>query len=269
MADNKNDMDKLKRQAGDLVADLQARKLLIPAVALLVAIVAAMLVLPKSPAPPPPVQTAPVADTTDQSANVKQVASLTLVSATPLTYVPQTFSEENPFAVSSDVNCRMTKSSKPREFECVIGATVAVFKCLESDEIAMCTDSGSSGSTGESGGSGETGSSGGGDSPNKNKKKSKSTYYVVDVEFDGDTKKSIEAGEVLPTSGVPVVYYAGPNSSGNKAIFVLADGVSLQGADADPDLGTFELSAGDEVVLTTSDGVIHQMQLSKIRKVTK
>lgn len=269
MADNKNDVEKLKRQASDLVAELQARKLLIPAAALLVAIVAAMVVLPKSPAPPPPVQTAPVADTTDETVNVKQVANLTLVSTTPLTYVPQTFSEENPFAVSSDVDCRMTKSSKPREFECVIGATVATFKCLDSDEFAMCTGSGSSGSTGGAGGSGETGSSGGGDSPNGKKKKSESTYYVIDVDFDGDSKKSIEAGEVLPSSGTPVVYYAGPNSSGKKAIFVLADGVSVQGPEADPDLGTFELSAGDEAVLTTSDGVIHQMQLSKIRKVTK
>ncbi|MBI4897161.1 MAG: hypothetical protein HY827_02205 [Actinobacteria bacterium] len=268
MADNKNDVEKLKRQASDLVAELQARKLFIPAVALLVAIVAAMIVLPQSPAPPPPVQAAPAASTADKPINVKQVANLTLVSATPLTYVPQTFSEENPFSVSSDVNCRMTKSSKPREFECVIGATVAVFKCLESDDFAMCKDSGSSGSTGASGGGGGTGTSGGGDSPNK-KKKSKSTYYVVDVDFDGDTKKSVEAGEELPSSGTPVVYYAGPNSSGSKAIFVLADGVSIQGADADPDLGTFEISAGDEVVLTTSDGVIHQMQLSKIRKVTK
>lgn len=267
MADRGNEVDKLKRQTSDLVADLHARKLAIPAGILLVAIVAAMMLLPKSPAPPPPVQTAPVAKA-DAQVKTAQVANLKLVSATPLTTDPVTFGSENPFAVSSDVDCRVTKTSKPREIECVIGSTVAVFKCLSSDDIEICTGEGATGSSGGTGG-GSTGSSGGGTSPDGSKPKSKSTYYVVDFEFDGDTSKSVEAGEVLPSSGTPVAYYAGPNSSGKKAIFVLADGISIQGAEADADLGTFELEPGDEVVLTSADGVIHQLRLSKIRKVTK
>ena len=46
--------DQLKRQFSDLVAELHARRLAIPAGVILVAIVAAVFVLPKSPTPPPP-----------------------------------------------------------------------------------------------------------------------------------------------------------------------------------------------------------------------
>lgn len=269
MADRGNDLEKLKRQAGDLLSDLHARNLAIPAGILLVLIVAAMLVLPKSPTPPPPVQTAPTANDRKQQPQVAKAANISLVSATPLSSSPLTFGTNNPFAVKAGVNCRVVKASKPRVFECLIGSTLVTYRCLKSDSSGLCAiegstggGGGSSGSTGDSGGSAPPGDGGGGSEET-------STYYVVDVTYDGEKFKSMEAGEQLPDKGTALVFYAGPNSSGKKAIFVLGDGVSVQGATADPDLGSFEMSAGDEVVLTATDESIHTLKLSKITKVTR
>lgn len=277
MADRGNELEKFKRQASDLIADLHSRNLAIPAGILLVLIVGAILVLPKS-SVPPPAQTAPTA-TKAQGDELKpaQVANLKLVDATPLKTRMMTFGTENPFALSTDVRCREIKGKKPKAFVCVIGDTLVWYQCMASDDDEICSETGASGSTGSSGSGGggggtdATGSPDGGGNPNGDTtpKQKKSTYYVVDVELDGKTVKSVEAGDALPTSGSSLVFYAGPTSSNKKAIFVLADGISVQGADADPDLGTFELSAGDEVVLTTAEGESHQLQLRKLRKVTK
>lgn len=270
MADGGNDFDKIKRQANDLIADLHARGLAIPAGILLALIVAALFVLPKSPAGTPVAQIAPTVDVTAQTGDddLTKMADISMVSAVPLKSEPQTYGQENPFMVDPKVKCVVTKSSVPRRFSCVIGASVVTYRCNEADDTEICN--GAEGPTGGGGGTGSTGSPDGGAPPDGGtEEKKKTTYYVVDVEFNGKTITSVEAGDVLPTSGSAVVFYAGPNSSGSKAIFVLADGVEVQGAEADPELGTFELSAGDEVVLTTSAGVVHQLALNKIRKVTK
>src|SRR5665647_1081790 len=118
---------------------------------------------------------------------------------------------------------------------------------MASDQGTLCAADGSTGATGAGGGGGGTGStdSTGGRSPKvQSPPKSTSTYYVVDVTFDGDKLKGLVAGDALPRAGAPAVFYAGPNSPGKKAIFVLADGASVQGADANPDLGNFTISAG-------------------------
>lgn len=272
MANRGNDLEKIKRQAGDLISDMHARKLAVPAGILLVLIVAVMLVLPKSPTPPPPVQTAPSANAKQQQPQIAQVANLTLISATPLTASPLTFGTNNPFAVKAGVKCHVVKSSKPRVVECLIGSTLVKYKCLPSDDTGPCAIAAPTGATGASGGGGSTGSSGGGTSPPSGGgggKPKTSTFYVVDVTFDGKKVNSVVAGGVLPTTGSSIVFYAGTNSAGNKAIFVLADGVTVQGATADPNLGNFEMSKGSEVVLTATDGSIHKLKLRKITKVTR
>jgi hypothetical protein len=267
MADRGNEFEKIRRQLSDLLYDLHARKLTIPAGLLVVLIVGSMLVLPKSPSPPP-AQTSPTASAAPKTVEVAQVADLKLVSATPLTADPLTFGSENPFAVSAHVKCRFTKTSKPREIQCLIGSTLVTYKCMASDQGVLCAADGSSGATGASGGggTGSTDSTGGRSPKIKSPPKPKSTYYVVDVTFDGKKLNDLVAGDALPRAGSPAVFYAGPNSS---AIFVLADGASVQGADANPDLGNFTISAGDAVVLTTAAGDVHHLKLRKLRKVTK
>ncbi|MFY9488594.1 MAG: hypothetical protein WAP35_07875 [Solirubrobacterales bacterium] len=276
MADNQpTDFDNLKRQASDVITDLHARNLAIPAGVLLVAIIAVMFVLPKSSTPPPPIQTAPVAANAAEQPQLAEAANLTFVSAQPLDASAPEYGSDDPFALKTKPNCRTTKSSFPQEYTCVIGSTVVNYACMKSDESALCKKA-AEGATGEAGASGGTGGGGGGTpDPNKQnpdstpKKKTTTTYYVVDLTFDGKTFKSLVAGDQVPKSGDATVIYAGPNDSAKKAIFVLGDGVSVQGAVADQELGTFELAKGDEVVLTGQDNIAHTLRLSSIRKVTK
>ena len=199
------------------------------------------------------------------------MANISVVSAVPLDEAPQTWGDANPFKVGTPTNCKVTKSSDPREFECVIGSTVVTYACLESDTYGLCTAEGD-GSTGSTG-TGSTPSTGGGTPPadggGDSETKETTTYYTITVTFDGETFKSVEAGDQIPPANTAVVFYAGPNSSAKKAGFVLGDNVIVQGASADPDLGTFEIAVGDEVVLTDAEGQIHNMTLKSITKVTK
>lgn len=274
MADKGNEIDKFKRQAGDLIADMHARNLAIPAAVLIVMILAAVFVLPKSPAPQEPVSSTPIAKSDGNKVELAKVANLTVVSAKPLgdESVPD-YGQANPFKVGTDTNCTYKSGTDPREFQCVIGSTVVNYKCMPSDTGKACTDALGSTGGGSSGGTGSSDATGGtqptdgtgGDGT----KKTKVTYYTVDVVYDGKTYKGLEGGDQLPKSGTPIVFYAGPNSKAKKALFVLGDGVTVQGVQADPDLGTFELAKGDEVVLTESNYQVHSLKLTKITKVTK
>ena len=78
---NGNDLSKqfdaLRRRFVDLVADLHARKLAIPAGALLAAVVAALVLLPKSPTPPAaPPSTANVPATAKKDEQVAQISMI-------------------------------------------------------------------------------------------------------------------------------------------------------------------------------------------------
>lgn len=276
MADRGNEFEKFKRQAGDLIADLHARNLAIPAGVLVAMILAAMFVLPKSPTPPPPVNATPIsANDDDKKLALAKVANISIVAAVPLDEAPQTYGEFNPFKVGTATNCEYKVGSSPREFRCVIGDTVVYYKCRPSDKSPGCTMSdeeiSGKGTTAPTGGSTETtgGTPPPDDNPPDSKTKTKTTYYTIDVTYDGKTYKGLEAGDQLPSSGTAIVFYAGPNDSAKKAGFVLGDNVSVQGAEADPDLGTFEISVGDEVVLTESNYQVHSLKLKKITKVTK
>lgn len=276
MADRGNEFEKFKRQASDLIADLHARNLAIPAGVLVAMILAAIFVLPKSPTPPPPVNATPIAtNKNDKKLALAKVANISVVAAIPLEDAPETYGESNPFKVGTDTNCEYKVGSSPRQFRCIIGSTVVYYECRPSDKGPGCTMSdqeiAGTGGTGSTGGS--TQNTGGTtpppDNPPDGNTKTVTTYYTVDVTYDGKTYKGLEAGDQLPSSGNAIVFYAGPNSSAKKAGFVLGDNVSVQGAEADPDLGTFEISVGDEVVMTESNYQVHTMKLKKITKVTK
>lgn len=274
MADNGNEIEKFKRQFGDLIADLHARNLAIPAGILVVLIIFAVFILPKSPAPPAPVSATPIVKDDGKKVTLAKVANLTVVSATPLDdeNTPD-YGQANPFKVGTATTCTVTKMDKPREFECIIGSTKVQYACLPSDNYDLCVQD----PNGASSGTGSTGTSGGTGSPSYpptddnggSDKKTTVTYYTIDVKYDGKTYKGLEAGDQLPTKGGAIVFYAGPNSKATEALFVLGDNVSVQGAEADPDLGTFQIGKGDEVVLTESNYQVHNLELKKITKVTK
>ena len=221
----------MKKQIMDILQDLHARHLDIPAGMIAFLIVVAVVVLPKHAAEPAaPIATPHAAQEEVQADTVAQVSlvdSNGSIDTASLTYDPK-----NPFGV------------KPAP-TAATGATGG-------------TGGGSTGSTG-----GPTGG-GGGSTPGGSSRTT--ALYVVDVTFDNAAIKAVQSGEGLPDDATSILIYAGTASSGKKARFLVADGVTVQGAELDTDLGMITIAAGDQVILTEGDGTIHNFTLDKIKQ---
>lgn len=282
MASNNQNMDQIRRVASDMVAELHARKLAIPAAVLLVATIAAAIVLPKSSTPPPP---EPVVNGGAQIEQIEQPAqvSLKLIGVTPLTNdIPLTNSSD-PFAGKSNSDCTRVGSGEPKQFDCKIGDLMVRVMCPAKGDgdtgSGICASK--SGATAETGGGstektggsdgGMTAPTGDGKSGTGDKKKStpKVSYYVAGVTLDGKSFSNVVAGDPLPSTGNPLATYAGTNDSNNRGIFIAGDKVTVTGVPLDEELGSFELAKGDSATLTDADGVVHTLTLKSLKKVTK
>lgn len=275
----------LKRQATDLVREMHARRLAIPAAALLCAIVAALVLLPEGSTPPP---TPPTAAAPAVQPKVARVAQVSLIEPSRLGEDIPLANSDDPFAGSGEgYNCTKI-TSDPKTFECKVadlkvrvvctGGEASGGPCSKSEGASGGTGAaggsssaggssgsgGSSESTGGSGGSGDSGSNGGSSEP-----KTKSTYYTVTVSIDGTTKKNVEAGTDLPDSSDALAVYAGTNDSRTKGVFIAADGVVVTGVKVDETFGSFSLEKGKSATLTDKNGTPHKLTLKSISKVTK
>lgn len=278
MGSGNMNMDQIRRAASDLVAELHARKLAIPAAVLLVAIVAAAIVLPKSitPPPPEPVTSAATPEVIEQPAQV----SLKLVGVTPLDNDIPLANSSDPFVGTDSADCTRVGSGEPKQFDCRIGDLVVRVMCPPTEEgdpgVGICAEkSGSTSATGSSGGggsgseSGSTEKTGDGGSGEKKKSTPKSSYYVATVELDGKTFSNVVAGDPLPNTTNTLVTYAGTNDSNTRGIFLAGDKVTVTGVAVDDELGSFELAKGKSATLTDETGAVHTMTLKSLKKVTK
>lgn len=279
MGSGNMNFDQLRRQASDFVAELHAHRLAIPAGVILAAIVAAIFIMPKSATPPPP---APVVnqDTGEVEEAPVQV-SLKLTGVSDLEDdIPLTASA-NPFGDKGSYKCRVTKSSAPKEFECLVGDMLVNYRCpvtpASDPGVGACaTKSGASGEAGATGESGKTEFDGGStDAPgntnddNNKKPATKETYYVAGMTLDGKAFSNVEAGDELPNATAPLVTYAGTNDSNTRGVFIAGDKVTVTGVTVDEDLGVFELAKGKSATLTDEAGVVHKLTLKSLKKVTK
>ena len=269
----------IKRQFLDLVNELHARKLAIPAGLLLVGIVGAMILLPKGSTPPPP----PVAaDAGIEQPEEVRVAQVSVVEGSKVDDEFTPAGSENPFVAHDSSNCTTKQKSSPKILECRIGDLVVSVVCPSNADAGNCGKSaaagaeggGSSGATGKGteGGGGSTESTGGtgdGKKDSDKKESSRTTYYVVTLTLDGRTYTNVLAGESLPNERNALAIFAGTNDSNKKAIFLAGDGVAISGVASDEELGTFELAKGKSATLTDAQGVEHKLTLKKITKVTK
>jgi hypothetical protein len=267
--------DQLKRAFLDLVGELHSRKLAIPAGAVLVAILAAVFMLPKSPAPPAPVAATPVANQHKNEVDAEAVVSLKLVGVSNLDNDTPIAHSSDPFHGEAGTKCVRIGSTTPKRFACRVGDQLMLFRCLPDTEVGICssTGGGASGATGATPGSdtggGSTPSTGGGDTTPKKKAKAKSSYYEISVSIDGRIYSHVVAGDSLPNESNTLAVYAGVTSSAKKAIFISGDGVTVTGAVVDEDLGNFELSKGQTVTITDKLAAQHSLTLKSITKVTK
>lgn len=276
MNKNNQQLDMIKRQFMDLVNELHARKLAIPAGLLLVGIVGAMILLPKGSTPPPPPSSADAGIEVPEQVRVAQVS---VVEDSKVDDDETLAGSENPFMGKDSANCTTKQSGDPKILECRIGDLLVSVVCPPDTESGKCgkdakAGGGASSSTGKSEGGGTTGSTGGtgGGSDKKsggNKDDSRVTYYVVTVTLDGRTYSNVLAGDALPNERNATVIFAGTTSSNKKAIFLAGDGVAVSGTPSDEELGTFELAKGKSATLTDAAGVEHKLTLKKITKVTK
>jgi hypothetical protein len=269
--------DAMKRQGSDLVREMHARKLAIPAGALLLALVAALVLLPKGSTPPaaPPTATAPI-----EKPKIARVAQVSLIEASTIDEDIPLTSTTDPFTGETGYKCTKV-SSDPRAYRCIVSDIAILVLCNEEGGSGPCKedegkaagasgaaggDAGAGGATGVTPMPGETkppGSGGGGSGDNK------TVYYTVTVSIDGSTKKNVEAGTELPKTSGALVVYAGPNDANSKAIFILADGVTADGVNVDDTFGSFALAKNQTVTLTDVNGVEHKMTLKSLNRATK
>ncbi|MBJ7353681.1 MAG: hypothetical protein JHC98_02555 [Thermoleophilaceae bacterium] len=268
-------LDALKRQATDLVRELHARKLAIPAGALLLAILAAVFLLPQSSSPPaaPPTATAPPVQS-----KVARVAQVSLIEPSSLDEDVPLANSEDPFIGKSGYKCSKV-GSNPKTYDCIVSDLKVRIICTGETGSGPCAEGGGAtagggassgtGSGGDGGGATGGGDSGGGDSGGGDSGDSKSYYYVVTVSIDGTTKKNVVAGTELPKTSDALVVYAGTNDAKNKAVFISGDGVIVTGVKVDATFGSFSLKKGETATLTDANGAEHKLTLKSISKVTK
>ena len=260
-----------KRQVTDVVKDMHARKLAVPAAALLCAIVAALVLLPQGATPPPapPTANAPITE-----AKVARVAQVSLIEQSSLDEDIPLANSEDPFAGSNDAYKCTKVGSNPKTYDCMVADLKVRIVCTAEGGTGPCAASegataGGGGSSSSTGGStGSTGTSGGGKSGGGSGG-SKTVYYTVNVSIDGTTKKNVVAGDELPKSNGALVVYAGTNDAHNKAVFIAADGVVPSGVPVDSTFGSFSLKKGETATLTDANGAEHKMTLKSITKVSK
>jgi hypothetical protein len=249
-------MDDAKKALNDFVNDLHSRNLAIPAALLILLIVGAMILLPKkSSTTPTAAETAP-AQSAEPQVTRAAVAQLVLANGKSIdeSELLRTFGSVDPF------------SPKGNAFDCqieyVLGVRVVTCKIGGFKVIADTVDDSPSSGTGPV----DIVIPPDDEAPDDGDDLGDEPAYVVDVTLDGKTYKDLEAGDGLPESGIPVLFYAGVSSSGKSAMFLVAEGTSVQGADYDADLGVFTVQEGDSVVLTDELGTVFQFKLKDISK---
>lgn len=261
-------LDSVKRNVSELIADMRSRKLLLPAIVLVVAIVAAMIVLPDKTESTIESTAPPVVNT--KPASVENPIEITLITPTAVGDGAPLASSSNPFAGGGAYSCKTVSSGPPRVLECEVTDLKVRVTCPETATGAPCESSSSGGATG-GGSSGSTGSAGGG-SGGSGDSGGNSTPVVVyvyqaTVVYDGKTYKNVEQGDKIPSSSQAVVTFMGVNDSGSRALFENAEGVTVTGVTADKSGTSFVLKPGQTATLADGSGDSHKLKLTKISKV--
>ena len=252
---------KLQKFAGDVVYDLRNKNLLLPAVALLVALVAVPVLIARS--------------GSDGSAGAYGLGGATSATTPPesenavVTYNPgvRNFKKrlshlgpKNPFTQ------QYTNSPAPTP-----GA----------DSLAQAlTDSSTSGSSGVGGGSTGGGNSGGGGKSPGKVTQQKTTYFwwesdvqVGEAGTPMTTMNSVKPFQFLPSPDKPVLTYIG-TVSGSQAVFLVSNDVSSIGGEGTcfPSVDACQLlglnpGKGADLIYGP-DGKTYHVQVLQVRRVT-
>ncbi|MFT4050379.1 MAG: hypothetical protein QM648_11180 [Solirubrobacterales bacterium] len=276
MSDQPNSNDQLnsaKRAVQDVIADMKSRNLLLPAIVLVVALVAAMIVLPKKSEPVDASAPAPIATPTTKASTGPKTIEITLVTPNAIGESGPLTSSRNPFEGDASYTCTVVSSGDPKVLSCQVADLKVRVTCPQDADGEPCGDGGgSSGATGGSGGGGSTssttttvttGGGGTGSTP-------VTIYaYQTNVQLDGKNFKGLEQGESVPSKSDPVATFDGVDEKATRASFMAAAGSTVTGATVDKETGrSFTMKVGQTVKITESDGTtVHKLKLTKISKV--
>lgn len=271
-------LEAFKRQFMDLVRDLHARKLALPAGLLLAAIVAAVVMLPKGAAPVAAPATAVTPSPTAPTQKV-ELAQITLLKSATLDDDIPLANTRNPMIGEDDYSCTTVRSSPiPKLLDCRIGDILVRVVCPPNNEAqGVCgstsgSTGGTGGATGTAGGSGTgtgTGTgTGGGTGSSGSTGGIKYYTWAVTVKIDLKTYKNKVIGSQLPTQDNPLAIFAGVNTD-DGAVFLGASGVAVTGTPVDPNFNRFDLKKGQTATITDLDGKKHKLTLVSIKKVEK
>lgn len=259
----------------DVLYDLHARKLSLPAGILAVLLIAIMVVLPREPGPEPTAAPVTQEGPASQEVVAKPAANITFFGTNvSLKGGLNVYRSKNPFGTIRAPQCRSGQSGGVFAIECT--SKSGKESCVADSTTLVCTKGGLEDLTGGGGGGGgggvgvpdggsapvpdNGGSVGGGD----DQAGEGTITYVVNVTYDETVMKNVESGRGVPSDDLPMLLYAGADEAGKKAQFLVADGLSVQGAAVDSDLGLVSLAKGDQIVLTEADGTTHSFILDKI-----
>jgi hypothetical protein len=252
---------KLQKFAGDVVYDLRSKNLLLPAVALLVALVAVPVLIARS--------------GSDGSAGAYGLGGATSATTPPesenavVAYNPgvRNFKKRlNHLGPKNPFTQQYTNSPAPTP-----GA----------DSLAQAlTDSSTSGSSGVGGGSTGGGNSGGGDKSPGKVTQQKTTYFwwesdvqVGEAGTPLTTMNSVKPFQFLPSPDKPVLTYIG-TVSGSQAVFLVSNDVSSIGGEGTcfPSVAACQLlglnpGKGADLIYGP-DGKTYHVQVLQVRRVT-
>ena len=252
---------KLQKFAGDVVYDLRSKNLLLPAVALLVALVAVPVLITRS--------------GSDGSAGAYGLGGAASATAAPE-------SENAVVAYNPGVRNfkkRLSHLGAKNPFTQQYSNSPAPSPGADSLAQAL-SDSSTSGSSGIGGGSTGGGNSGGGDKSPGKVTQQKTTYFwwesdvqVGEAGTPLTTMNSVKPFQFLPSPDKPVLTYIG-TVSGSQAVFLVSNDVSSIGGEGTcfPSLDACQLlglNAGKGADLVYGpDGKTYHVQVLQVRRVT-
>jgi hypothetical protein len=252
---------KLQKFAGDVVHDLRSRNLLLPVVALLIAIVAVPILLKSNSSSGP----SPVASTVPSTEAGPGDSAVVAYNPGVRNYKKRLkdLSSKDPFVQQF----RSAHQSSTGGGNPVLQATVP-----------SNVTTGVGGGTTNSGGSGSTGGGGGKTKPGKVTEETKYFWWVSDVQVGEagtqlTTFNNVQPFQFLPTQDKPVLTYMG-TVGGNQAVFLVSKDVSSIGGDGTcfPSVDACQLlglNAGKGADLIYGpDGKTYHVQVLQVRRVT-
>lgn len=279
MSDDKGNgneqLEALKGAAQDLVADLKARNLLLPAIVLVAAIVAAFIILPKggSSSLTSEVPTAPASPQGPTAAD--RVATVSIVDFGELPSGEPLSDQVNPFKQPGTYSCTTVQAKNPKILNCKVPGNLQVQVICsgeQADQPPCETESGASesggGSTSETGSTSTT--TNGTDGTSTNSDDAGGIYaFRVTVTYDDTQYKNIEQGDQIPPSGkgTKIATFEGVSSTGAQASFRAVEGSTVTGVTVDGSGLTFVMRKGQTAKITDATATQHTLKLVSITKV--